>query len=85
MLLGRPIVINQSLASPTAGVFSASVKPIIFGSPYEGFQVVSSAVNTVTLVERFAEVNESAIIVSTRVGSASLQAGAIQALKIAAA
>jgi hypothetical protein len=38
-----------------------------------------------TLVERFAELNESAIIVSTRVGSASLQAGAIQALKLAAA
>ncbi len=85
MLLGRPIVINQSLASPTAGVFSASVKPIIFGSLYEGFQVVSSAVNVVSIVERFAEVNESAIIVYTRVGSASLQAGAIQALKIAAA
>ena len=85
MLLGRPIVINQSLASPTAGVFSASVKPILFGSLFDGFQVVSSAVNIATLVERFAEVNESALIVSTRVGSASLQAGAIQALKIAAA
>jgi len=80
MLLGRPIVINQSLPLIT----TASAKPILFGSLFDGFQVVSSAVNIVTLVERFAEVNESAVIVSTRVGSAGLQAGAIQALKIAA-
>jgi HK97 family phage major capsid protein len=84
-LLGKPIVINQSLPSPTAGVFSASVKPIIFGSLYDGLQVISSDVRVTTLQERFADMFESAIIVSTRVGSASLQAGAIQALKIAAA
>jgi HK97 family phage major capsid protein len=84
MLLGCPVVINQSLASPTAGVFGASVKPILFGSLFDGFQVVSSEVYVQTLQERFAEFNESALIVSTRVGSASLQAGAIQALKIAA-
>lgn len=81
MLLGKPIVINNSLALPT----TANGKPILFGSLFDGLQIVSSEVRVQTLVERFAEVNESAIIVSTRVGSASLQAGAIQALKLAAA
>jgi HK97 family phage major capsid protein len=81
MLLGRPIVLNQSLALPT----TASAMPILFGSLFDGLQIVSSEVRVQTLVERYAEVNESAIIVSTRVGSASLQAGAIQALKLAAA
>ena len=81
MLLGKPIVINNSLALPT----TANAKPILFGSLFDGLQIVSSEVRVQTLVERFAEVNESAIIVSTRVGSASLQAGAIQALKLAAA
>ena len=80
-LLGRPIVVNQSLPLVT----TANAKPILFGSLFDGLQVVSSEVRVQTLVERFAEVNESAIIVSTRVGSASLQAGAIQALRIAAA
>ena len=84
MLLYCPVVLNQSLPSPTAGVFGASVKPIIFGSLYDGLQVVSSDVRVITLQERFAEKNESALLCSTRVGSASLQAGAIQALKIAA-
>lgn len=84
-LLGKPIIINQSLPSPTAGVFSASVKPILFGSLFDGLQVISSEVRVQTLRERFAEVNESALVTSIRIGSASLQAGAIQALRIAAA
>jgi HK97 family phage major capsid protein len=83
-LLGRPIVLNQSLASPTGGTFAANSKPIIFGSLFDGLQVVSSETRVQTLHERFAEFNESAIIVSTRIGSASLQANAIQALRIAA-
>lgn len=81
MLLGKPIVINNSLALPS----TANGKPLLFGSLFDGLQIVSSEVRVQTLVERFADVNESAIIVSTRVGSASLQAGAIQALKLAAA
>lgn len=83
-LLGKPIVINQSLATPTAGVFAANAKPILFGSLYDGLQVVSSEVRVQTLVERFADKYESAIIVSTRIGSASLQANSLQALQIAA-
>jgi len=83
-LLGRPIVINQSLPSPTGGTFAANAKPIIFGSLFDGLQVVSNEVRVQTLKERYAEFNESAIIVSTRIGSASLQAGALQALRIAA-
>jgi len=84
-LLGRPIVLNQTLPSPTAGVFAANAKAILFGSLFDGLQVLSSEVRVETLRERYAEFNECAIVVSTRVGSASLQAGAIQALKIAAA
>lgn len=84
MLLGRPIVINQSLPSPTAGVFSAGDKPIIFGSLYDGLQIVTSDLRVQTLHERFADVNLSALTAYTRIGSASLQAGAIQALRIAA-
>ena len=84
-MLGRPIVLNQTLPSPTAGVFAANAKAILFGSLFDGLQVLSSEVRVETLRERYAEFNECAIVVSTRVGSASLQAGAIQALKIAAA
>jgi HK97 family phage major capsid protein len=84
-LLGRPIVINQSLPSPAAGVFSASVKPILFGSLYDSVQVVTSDLRVQTLHERFADVNLSALTAYTRIGSASLQAGALQALRIAAA
>jgi HK97 family phage major capsid protein len=86
-LLGRPIVINQSLPSPTAGVFSASAKPILFGSLYDSVQIVTSDLRVQTLHERFADVNLSALTAYTRIGSASLQAGAgaLQALKIAAA
>jgi len=84
MLLGRPIVLNQSLPSPTAGAFAANAKPIILGSLFDGLQVISSDVRVQTLSEKFAEFNESAIIVSTRLGSSSLQTGALQALKISA-
>jgi HK97 family phage major capsid protein len=81
MLLGRPIVINQSLGLVT----TASAKPILFGSLFDGLQVIASEPRVAVLRERFAEVNESALVTSIRIGSASLQAGAIQALRIAAA
>ena len=71
-LLGRPIVLNQSLPSPTAGVFSASVKPIIFGSLFDGLQIVTSDLRVQTLHERFADVNLSALTAYTRIGSSSL-------------
>ncbi len=83
-LLGRPIVLNQSLPSPTAGVFAANDKPIILGSLFDGLQVIASEPRVAVLRERYAEVNESALITSIRLGSASLQAGPIQALRIAA-
>ena len=79
MLLGKAIVINNSLPLVT----TASAMPILFGSLFDGLQIISSEVRVQTLHERFADVNESALIVSTRVGSASLQAGAIQGLKLA--
>jgi HK97 family phage major capsid protein len=80
-LLGRPIVLNQSLPQIT----TANAKAIIFGSLYDGLQVVSSEVRVQTLVERFAEKNESALLATIRIGSTALQAGALQALRIAAA
>jgi HK97 family phage major capsid protein len=80
-LLGKPIVINQSLPLVT----TASAKPILFGSLFDGFQIVASEPRVQKLSERFGDVNLSALVASIRVGSASLQAGAIQALKIAAA
>jgi HK97 family phage major capsid protein len=80
MLLGKPIVINNSL--PLYSVPSA--KPVIFGSLFDGFQIVSSEVRVQILRERYAEFNESAIIVSVRTGSASLQVNALQALVTAA-
>ena len=81
MLLGKPVVINNSLAQ---NVTTANSKPILFGNLVAGLQVVSSQVRVQTLSERFAEFNESALIVSTRIGSQSLQLGALQVLKLAA-
>ena len=80
-LLGKPIVINNSLVS---NVTTANSKPILFGSLFDAFQIISSEVRVQIVSERFAEFNESGLIVSTRVGSASLQANALQALKLAA-
>ena len=79
-LLGRPIVINQSLPLYS----TANATPILFGSLWDGFQMIASEVRVQTVHERYAEVNESALIVSTRVGSTGLVAGAIKSLKLAA-
>ena len=81
MLLGRPIVINQSL--PNLG--TANATPILLGSLWDGFQMIASEVRVQTVHERYAEFNESAVIVSTRVGSTGLVSGAIKSLKLAAA
>jgi HK97 family phage major capsid protein len=78
MLLGKPVVINQSLDQKTV----AGGTPIIFGSLYDGLELITSEVRVTNMVERFAEFNESALLVSTRVGSTGLQAGALQAIKL---
>jgi len=80
MLLGKPIIINQSLDQ----LNTANGIPILFGSLYEGIELVSSEVRVTNLRERYADVNEGAVIVSTRVGSTGLASGAIKALKLAA-
>jgi HK97 family phage major capsid protein len=85
-ILGCDVVINQSLASPTAGVFAANSKPILFGDMNSAVQVVTSGLRIQPLFrQRFGELNMSAITGYTRVGVGSLQPGALQALKIAAA
>jgi HK97 family phage major capsid protein len=85
-ILGCPVVINQSLASPTGTTFAASAKPILFGDMQSSVQVVTSGLRVQPLLrERFGEINMSAITGYTRVGTGSLQAPALQALRIAAA
>ncbi len=83
MLLGRPIVITQSLPLITI----ANSTPIILADLYSGLQVIVSEPRVAILRERFAEFNESSLGTSLRLGSVGLQTGAngaIQALKIAA-
>jgi HK97 family phage major capsid protein len=80
MLLGKPIVINQSLAQLTV----ANGTAVVFGDLYNGYQVVGSPMRVQVLSERYADTLESAIIPSTRVGSTGLIPGAIQSLKLAA-
>jgi HK97 family phage major capsid protein len=80
MLLGKPIVINQSLDQ----LGTANAIPIVFGSLWDGYEMISSDLRVTTLRERYADVNESALIASTRVGSAGLATGALQSLKLAA-
>jgi hypothetical protein len=63
----------------------ANALPILFGSLYEGLEMIHSDLRINILRERYAELNESAMIVSTTVGSTALAPGAIQALKLAAA
>ncbi|HEY1647484.1 MAG TPA: phage major capsid protein [Terracidiphilus sp.] len=81
MLLGRPIVINQSLDQLTV----ANGIPVLFGSLFDGFEIVGSELSVRVLHEHYALTLEQAMIVSTRVGSTALAPGAIQALKLAAA
>jgi HK97 family phage major capsid protein len=82
MLLGRPIVINSSL--PNLG--TANAIPILFGSLYDGLEVTISdpRVQAFTESPGLVENQKSALSVWLRVGSVSLAAGSIQALKLAA-
>ncbi len=84
LLLGRPVVINQSLASPASGVYSANAKPILFGSVKHALGVATSDVIVVRSVERFAELNETSFSLAARVGSVSLIPNAVKSLQIAA-
>ncbi len=83
-LLGRPVVINQSLASPASGVYSANAKPILFGSVKHALGVATSDVIVVRSTERFAELNETSFSLAARVGSVSLLPNAVKSLQIAA-
>jgi HK97 family phage major capsid protein len=80
MLLGKPIVINQSLDLTT----TASGVPVLFGSLYEGIEMISSEVKVTNLVERYAEQFKNSLITRLQIGSAALAPGAIQKLVLAA-
>jgi HK97 family phage major capsid protein len=81
-LLGAPVVINQSLDQLTV----ASGTPIVFGSLWDGLEIVGTEkVEIANLVERFADVNVSALLGYSAVGSAGLTAGALQKIVLASA
>lgn len=79
-LLGKPIVINQSLDQ----LGSASGVPIVFGSLYEGLELVIRRLRVLTIKERWADLNLSAISTYTAIGSTALAPGALQKLVLAA-
>lgn len=80
MLLGQPIVLNQSLDQ----LGTANGIPVVFGSLYDGLEVVTRRLRVITLRERYADVNESALLTYTNVGSTGLAPGALQKLVLAA-
>jgi HK97 family phage major capsid protein len=80
MLLGKPVVINQSLAQ----LGTANGIAVVLGSLYDGYQMVGSPLRIQNLRERYADTLESAIIPTTRVGSTGLAPGALQSIKLAA-
>jgi HK97 family phage major capsid protein len=90
MLLNRPVVINESLANVTtsSGTVTGPANgiPILFGSLYDGLEVTISDPRVVSFTESpgLVENQKSALAVWLRVGSTSLAAGSIQALKLAA-
>jgi HK97 family phage major capsid protein len=81
MLLGRPIVINQSLDQ----LGTANGVPVVFGSLYDGIELVGSEVSIRNLIERYADSFRSALIAFTRWGSAGLTAAALQKIVLASA
>ena len=80
MLLQKPIVINNSLDLPG----TANGVPIVFGSLFDGVEMVSSEVGIQNLTERYSDQLLNALIVTTRVGSTALAPGALQKLVLAA-
>ena len=80
MLLQKPIVINNSLDLPG----TANGVPIVFGSLYDGVEMVSSEVRVQNLTQRYADQLLNALITTTRVGSTALAPGALQKLVLAA-
>lgn len=78
-LLGFPVVTNNSLDAVTV----ASGVPIILGS-LKAISLGLSALRIHLLRERYADVNESAIIPSILVGSAIIDPNAMVKLKLAA-
>jgi HK97 family phage major capsid protein len=90
MLLNRPIVINESLPNVTtsSGIVTGPANgiPILFGSLYDGLEVTISdpRVQAFTESPGLVENQKSALSVWLRVGSTSLAAGSLQALKLAA-
>jgi HK97 family phage major capsid protein len=85
-LLNRPVIINQSLPNAvTAGNAVANAVPILFGSVKHALGVRLDRSPTLRVFkEKYAEFNETAFSLLTRVASASLIPAACQGLKLAA-
>jgi HK97 family phage major capsid protein len=86
MLLGRPVVINESLPNAfNAGAAVANAVPILFGSVKHAMGVRLDHSPTLRVFrEKYIEYNETAFSLLTRVASASLIPAAVQGLKLAA-
>jgi HK97 family phage major capsid protein len=82
-ILGRPVVINEQLA--TVDLTTPSTQPILFGALDKGYfaKMDESPIITV-LRERFADLNEIAFQIGCRIGSVGMVSGTIKSLKIAA-
>ncbi|MGB6869845.1 MAG: phage major capsid protein [Acidobacteriaceae bacterium] len=88
-LLGFDVVINQSMDSPTAGVFAANSLPILFGDLSRAYMLRTDGQPSILrLNERYADTLEVGFFLWSRVGGLSLaQSGAptpMNSLKIAA-
>lgn len=86
-ILGYDIVLNQSMAAPTAGAFTANQIPILFGDFKQGYMLRTDGTPSILrLNERYADLLEVGFYLYTRIGGTSMDAGThpIVSLKIAA-
>jgi HK97 family phage major capsid protein len=86
-LMGYPIVLNQAMAGPTAGTFTANSVPILFGSLEDAYMLRTDGQPTLLrLNERYADTLEVGFYLYSRIGGISLNAGInpLTSLKIAA-
>lgn len=80
MLLGKPVIVNQALDQ----LGTASGCPVIFGSLYDGVEMISSELRVQNLTERFVDQLLNGMIGTIRIGSEGLAPGALQKLVLAA-
>jgi HK97 family phage major capsid protein len=87
-IMGFPIVLNQSMVGPTAGVFAANQVPILFGDLEKSYLLRTDGQPSILrLNERFADTLEVGFYLWTRIGGCSLAQSGVEpivSLKIAA-